>query len=233
MPDERTYIRVHDGMPDHPKVEPLSDAAFRLLVNTWCWSSRQLTDGRIKEASWVKRGTPKTRAELVTAGLVEEVEPGIYQMHDYLEHQRSAAQVAALREKRRAAGSMGGKAKAKSVASAKQNDDKPVPETETEELEVSSSPKPRLRGHRLPDDWQPTPDDVTWARTEGTDDLTARRETEKFRDHWHAASGQNASKLNWSLAWRNWLRNGADRAPKPARPSPDSSWMHSMPGDAS
>jgi hypothetical protein len=237
MPDERTYIKVHDGMPDHPKVEPLSDAAFRLLVTTWCWSSRHLQDGRLKEASWLKRGNPKTRAELMSAGLVEEIGPGLFQVHDYLEHQRSAAEVQELRDKRREAGSKGGKAKANAMALAKQKlkqtGSKDVPESETEELEESSSGKPRKRGHRLPDEWQPTTDDVKWARTEGIDDLAARRETEKFRDHWHAASGQNASKLNWSLAWRNWMRNGVDRSPKAARPVQDSSWMQSMPGDAS
>lgn len=139
MPDERTYIKVHDGMPDHPKVEPLSDAGFRLLVSTWCWCSRHHTDGRIKEAVWLKRGTAKTRAELMAAGLAEVLEPGLIQMHDYLEWQRSAAQIAELTRKRRQAGSKGGKAKASAKQVLEQTSGKAVPESETEELEVSSS----------------------------------------------------------------------------------------------
>jgi hypothetical protein len=101
--DERTYIRVHDGMPDHPKIDGLSDRAFRLLVETWCWCSRHLTDGRVPTTTWVKRGTPKARAELMAAGLADSRD-GYVQMHDYLEHQRSAEEVAEIREARSAAG---------------------------------------------------------------------------------------------------------------------------------
>lgn len=97
--DSRTYIRVHDGMPDHPKVEALSDAAFRLLVTTWCWCSKNLTDGRIPAKVWAKRGTPKARRELVEAGLIEI--DGDAMAHDYLDHQRSRDEVAAFVQSKR------------------------------------------------------------------------------------------------------------------------------------
>ena len=106
LADKRTYIRVHDGMPDHPKVEALTDKAFRLLMETWCWCSRQRTDGRVPNAVWAKRGAKKTRDELATAGLVE-IHDGYVQMHDYLEHQRSAEQITDGIEKKRAAGILG------------------------------------------------------------------------------------------------------------------------------
>jgi general stress protein YciG len=148
--DQRTYITVHDGMPEHPKVEPLSDAAFRLLVTTWCWCSRQLTDGQVPSAVWLKRGTAKTRAELRNAGLVEDT-PGGVLMHDYTEHQRTADEVAELREKRAEAGRKGGLAKAaaqatasKPVASAspvaKQTASKPLAESETDTDTDKSNP---------------------------------------------------------------------------------------------
>ena len=104
--DERTYIRVHDGMPDHPKVEALSDKAFRLLIATWCWCSRHLTDGRVPLAVWRKRGTPKARRELVDAGLVEMHDDHVM-MHDYLDHQRSAEEVAERKAAKRRAGALG------------------------------------------------------------------------------------------------------------------------------
>lgn len=140
--DQRTYITIHDGMPDHPKIEPLSDAAFRLWVETLCWCSRHLTDGKIPPTSWVKRGTAKTRQELVISGLVEMVGEQWY-CHDYTEHQRTAEEVALLREKRADAGRRGGLAKAaaqqassKAVASAspvaKQTPSKLVAESETD-----------------------------------------------------------------------------------------------------
>lgn len=115
--DDRTYITVHDGMPEHPKVEALSDRAFRVLIDLWCWCSRQLNDGVIPEAVWLKRtGSAKVRKELLAA-LVDVVD-GQYVMHDYLEHQRSRAQVEALKAKRAEAGRKGGRARAANQASA-------------------------------------------------------------------------------------------------------------------
>ena len=106
MSDKRTYIRVHDGMDQHPKIEPLSDKAFRVLMTTWFWCSRNKTDGRVSDASWNKRGTKKVRDELVAAGLVE-VHEGFVQMHDYLEHQRSADEIEQFVEGKRMSGRRG------------------------------------------------------------------------------------------------------------------------------
>lgn len=107
MADTRTYIRVHDGMPDHPKVDGLSDRAFRLLVESWCWCSRHLTDGHMPAATWRKRGGPKARAELVAAGLVEPLDDNSVRFHDYLEHQRSAEEVAAAKAAKGRGGALG------------------------------------------------------------------------------------------------------------------------------
>jgi hypothetical protein len=149
MADDRTYIRVHDGLDDHPKIEGLSDAAFRALLRCWALCSRQLTDGRLTDAAFRNRAkTPRVRRELVDAELVhlpdydcphEHCPPppdGHVQMHDYLDHQRSAAEVAELKRKRAEAGRRGGYAKANGLALAKQTPQqtpsKTVPSTETE-----------------------------------------------------------------------------------------------------
>ena len=129
--DKRPFIMVTDTMPEHPKVEALSDSAFRLLVETWCYCSRQLNDGRLTEVAWSRRGTVKARRELEAEGLVEDAGDGYVQVHDWAEHQRTAAQVAELSEKRASAGAAGGKAKAakrvaSAVASAKQTPSKTV-----------------------------------------------------------------------------------------------------------
>jgi hypothetical protein len=114
--DPRAFIRLHNGMPDHPKIEGLSDAAFRALITLWCWCSEHLTDGHVTEASWNRRAGAAGE-ELIAAGLAHRVEDG-YVMHDYLEHQSSRAEVEALVEKRREAGAKGGRAKARRLASA-------------------------------------------------------------------------------------------------------------------
>lgn len=108
--DTRTYITVHDGMPEHPKIEGLSDGAFRALVEAWCWCSRNQTDGLITAASWRKRGTPAARKELAAAGLVETRGDGVY-MHDYTLHQRTADEIAEQRAKKASAGRKGGLAR--------------------------------------------------------------------------------------------------------------------------
>jgi hypothetical protein len=95
------FIKVHEDMPDHPKIEPLSDKAFRLLVETWCWCKRHTNDGRMAAASWARRGTPRSRGELEKAGLVD-VEGATVLVHDYLDWQSSKAQIEAKQDAIRA-----------------------------------------------------------------------------------------------------------------------------------
>lgn len=162
MADDRTYIRVHDGMDDHPKIVGLSDGAFRLLMRAWSYCSRQLTDGRLPEAAWKDRGSAKSRRELVDAGLAHlpgfacdhsgcpTPPPRHVQMHDYLEHQRSAAEVAELKRRRAEAGRKGGKSRANAQASAKQvleqNGSKTEASTETE---TDTYKRPSVQGGSL------------------------------------------------------------------------------------
>lgn len=74
----------------------------------------------------------------------------------------------------------------------------------------TSRPEMTKRATRLPAEWHPTEADIEWQRSQGVTDLQARRETDKFRDHWTAAAGQNARKLDWSAAWRNWMRRAKE-----------------------
>lgn len=107
--DRRTYIKLHDGMPEHPKVDGLSDKAFRGLIETWCWCARNLTDGHVPAATWRRRVPAAAARELVAAKLAEENPDGSVQMHDYLQHQTSKAQVEHIREVRSVAGKRGGR----------------------------------------------------------------------------------------------------------------------------
>ncbi len=57
----------------------------------------------------------------------------------------------------------------------------------------------------VPSEW------ISWAvETEGLTPHQAEREAAKFCDHWRAASGSNATKLDWAAAWRNWIRRSRD-----------------------
>lgn len=85
----------------------------------------------------------------------------------------------------------------------------------TSSTEVTTSRKPAREraGRRIPDDFAVTPAMAAWCQSEHPH-IDGRRETEKFIDHWTAASGQSATKRDWSAAWRNWMRNASERAPR-------------------
>lgn len=116
------YIRVDVLLPDNPKLDGLSAAAKWTLIELWCYCGQHLTDGFVRDAKWQKFGTRRDRDALVGARLAEPV-PGGYQMHDFIGedgHQRSRAEVLALKAKRAESGRKGGNAKARAVANAKQ-----------------------------------------------------------------------------------------------------------------
>lgn len=121
MADDRTYIKLHDGMPGHPKIRGLSDRAFRTLVRAWCYCSEYLTDGHVVPGAARDLGAPRAWQELVVVDLAEPMDDGGYWMHDYLEHQRSAQQIAELKERRRQAGRKGGRVSSKGVSTRQAN----------------------------------------------------------------------------------------------------------------
>jgi hypothetical protein len=91
------WVKLDDQMPEHPKVEDLSDRAFRVYIEGIAYCSRTLSDGRIP-ASKVKKlgGTPKVVQELVEARLWHANGVG-FMVNDYLKYNPSKATV----EKRR------------------------------------------------------------------------------------------------------------------------------------
>ncbi len=104
-----TFIKLADTTPDHPKVDGLSNAAFRAWVEALCYCSEYLTDGVIGRHRLARRDGSKVVGELLNAGLVHESEdPAKLVIHDYLEHQTSRQQVVDIRTKRAQAGSKGG-----------------------------------------------------------------------------------------------------------------------------
>ena len=67
----------------------------------------------------------------------------------------------------------------------------------------------KVTAHRLPEDFQVTAAMVAWARTH-VPYVDGRRETEKFINHYTAASGAVARKRDWAAAWRNWMYKADD-----------------------
>lgn len=105
------YLNVDDGMDEHPKVEPISDAAFRLHMSAMLFSARRTTDGFVslsRARRLTATASDAVAAELVQAGVwhdlgegcdeAESVEAetcqrhgrkGYYLVHDYLQWNHS------------------------------------------------------------------------------------------------------------------------------------------------
>jgi len=208
--DERLYGRFTLDFADHPKIMPLSDAAFRALVEMTLYSRRMMTDGFLANALALAKWGASVCQELATNDAEKpsllEVDGG-FLIHDFAQHQSTKAEITALREKRKTAGQKGGQARAKQVL--KQNPSKIKPETETETetykdkkstSEHENQPKPRQKPRtRIPDDWHPTDTHVTYAREH---QLDLGREATAFMAH---AQANDRLLANWNSGFTQWL----------------------------
>lgn len=95
------------------------------------------------------------------------------------------------------------------------NNHKPItinqePETKNQFSIGAAKTPPQKKGTRLPNDWHPSEDLMTWAKTEfpNTDVLI---ETDKFKDYWRSKAGASATKLDWDATFRNWIRSARGR----------------------
>lgn len=111
-----TWVKIDDGFAEHPKVQSVSERAFKLHVTALCYCARNLTDGVLDHravrvvAAIVDKPCNQAVRDLVAAGLWDELggDEG-FVIRDYLEFNPSADEVKVLREKRRAAGQRGGR----------------------------------------------------------------------------------------------------------------------------
>ena len=97
------YIRIDVLLPEHPKIEGLSDKAFRALIELWCYCGRNRTDGLVSAKRWKDTGTKRARDELIKAGLAEPRPGEGCMMHDFTGpdgHQRTRAEIDELSAKR-------------------------------------------------------------------------------------------------------------------------------------
>lgn len=76
-------------------------------------------------------------------------------------------------------------------------------------------PTRHRRGSRLAPDWHPGDTGMAFAETHGLANGKAAAELERFRDHWTAKTGADASKADWQATWRNWVRRAVEFGPKP------------------
>lgn len=107
------HVRVETSVPRHRKFVKAGPAPSWLWLCGNCYCQDSLTDGFIPEDALPYLGVKNAKQlaqHLVAAGLWDEVAGG-WQVHDYLDHNRSAAQIADLRASRANGGKEGGRPK--------------------------------------------------------------------------------------------------------------------------
>lgn len=74
---------------------------------------------------------------------------------------------------------------------------------------------PTDRGTRIPDHFALTESMRKWGR-EKYPALDGEAETAAFVDYWKSVPGAKGRKLDWTAAWRTWIRRTAERHPRTA-----------------
>jgi hypothetical protein len=87
-----TWIKLDDQMPDHPKIAPRSDKAFRWIVRALSYANRFLTDG-VLPAAFLDQVPASVRKELVTAAVWDRGPDGSTRIHNYKKFQPSRSKI--------------------------------------------------------------------------------------------------------------------------------------------
>lgn len=145
--DRRLYMTFPIDFDEHPKVEALSDAAFRAFVSMNGYSRRHDLDGSIPAQLARKKWKPRVLAELVASHPERPLvllDGDNYLIRDYTEHQFTTADLEDLKAKRSAAGAKGGMARA--AALAKQTAGKDVANAKANTKQVAKQTGSRDQG---------------------------------------------------------------------------------------
>ena len=255
-----TWVKLDDQWAQHPRMLRAGPLGRLLFVEILTYCARYLTDGEIPReavaglvdwASWGvreqcsddgdDRGTAPTdnldlAQRLVDVGTLDLTDTG-YRVHDYLEYQRSRADVTSeraataervrkLREKRMAPLVTPTKRTSNTVTSECNavTNTAPVPVpvgngSQRESAPAAPSPvehqTPKAKkGTRLPSDWKPSEDEVAYATGRGWLRGEVEDMAEDFRLHFVSSARPTAVKLDWHAAWQVWVR----RENPPLRP---------------
>lgn len=203
--DDRLYGRFTLDFADSPKIAPLSDTAFRTLVEMTLHSRRMLDDGfvdaRIAGRKWKKKAIDELCTNDTVKPSLLRVDGG-FLIHDFEQHQQTRADI----EKKREAGRAGGLARARAHAKADgEAPSKLLTETETETSSSTKKREPATRGSRLSPDWLPSAASVAKVKADAPD-VDPKAEHAAFVDYWVAVPGAKGIKLDWDATWRNWMR---------------------------
>jgi len=173
--DKRLFAPFPIEMDEHPKIAPLSDAAFRALFEATFYSRRMLSDGFLDERIVLKRWGQAVADELSSNDRERPswvpVEGG-WMIHDFGKHHPMRADIEARRAdvsaKRSEAGKRGNESRwsGNGDASASQTDRKPIA-NDRSETETETETETRSKDLTISDDHSFTEFWSMWPRSEG------------------------------------------------------------------
>ena len=219
-----------DFEADTAHLSLLEDGAYNRLLRL-CWRSPGCSVPN--DEAWIMRRmrvTDPAEMDAVRAVLAEyfTVEKGRYTNKRLSREWREAHDA---HEKRKMAGSKGGKAKALKLNNSEPSNAQAMlkqcssNQNQNQNQNHKEKTPPiggaKKTGSRLPEDWTLPTDWRVWAVSEGMMEIDVQREAAKFRDYWIAKSGKDASKRDWQATWRNWIRKAMqDRTPRSQQGKP-------------
>ena len=223
--DQRGWAPVDTGYLDNPKMLDVLDAsgtATLMHLASILYCAQHFTDGHISPGV-ARRKVGATKEDdrlLIDAGLWHEAghdcdecpqpEPNKVYVHDFLQHNRTAAQAKRVSERRsEAAKARWAKAKVTDAPSmqsalqgavqpAMQNGDVCNAEREKESKREGGGSR-RSPSRPLPESWTPSPSHIEKCSKERID---LDHEAEKFRNN---ALAKDMRYANWDRAFTNWL----------------------------
>jgi len=108
-----TWLKIESSVSRNRKFLQAGPAASWLWICGIAYCQEGLTDGFIPREALpmlgVSKDAERLATKLVIAGLWDACEDGGWRVHNYLDHNRSAADIAAIRAARAAGGKLGGK----------------------------------------------------------------------------------------------------------------------------
>jgi hypothetical protein len=231
------WFKVDDKLHSHKKIVRAGDAmALWVIAGSWC--ADQLTDGFVPDymAARLVPGGADMADRLVDAGLwVPDVCDGDegFRFKDWDEYQPTRDDVEARRERDRKRKTKQPRDDSGQYTEGVREDSARSPDgftpspTRPDPSRTQPDPKEQEQGARkrattLPEGWKPAPEPELIKAIGG--DVAARRELEKFRDHWASQPDSKARKKDWQATWRNWLRKSGEWNPRGSPPTIEDQW---------
>jgi hypothetical protein len=205
---------MYSEFSNDPKVQMLSEADQRRFIMVLCirCSNDDVTlhdeevafQLRISNDEWVN-----TKRTLVSKGLVtEENKPAAWDKRQFVSDS-SAERVSRHRANKKQACNV-----TETKCNAPDTDTDTDTDTDSLAAKQPQHKSEKQKAARLPKNWVLPKSWGQWTIDElGWDELSVRREAEKFRDFWIAKGGRDAAKLDWEATWRNWCRNAKVSTP--------------------